>query len=207
MRDLLLRRFRAEDAGRARKMLGRSAEGSWRASPVIEVSMPGRLDVDTLGVRPAVVSDLPFVRRMLYEAANNPGEQWPRFDESMREPRNRRFWAALMTRRGDLGVIAEQSDTPIGAAWIRRMGKGERVPFDDPEVPVLVIGAELDHRGQGVGALLLSSLLEQARQTGIRAIDLTVGSFNEAARSLYQTYGFTDVGTYGEAIRMRALLE
>jgi ribosomal protein S18 acetylase RimI-like enzyme len=184
-----------------------AADGSRRPAPVIEVPAPGRVAVVTVGVRVAVESDLTFVQRMLYEAANTPGEQWPRFEDSMQEPRNRRFWIGLTTRPGDLGVIAEYSDTPIGAAWVRRMGKGERLPFDDPEIPVLAIGVERDHRGRGVGALLLSSLLNQARRARIRAIDLTAGSFNDAAIRLYHAHGFTDVGSYGDAIRMRALLE
>ena len=144
---------------------------------------------------------------MLYEAANAPGEVWPPFEDSMHEPRNRRFWEGLMTREGDLGVIAELHATPIGAAWIRRMGKGERIPGDDPEVPVLVIGVERDQRGLGVGTLLVSSLLNRAHEARIRAIDLTASSSNGVAVRLYRARGFTEVARYGEAIRMRALLE
>jgi ribosomal protein S18 acetylase RimI-like enzyme len=158
-------------------------------------------------VRLVVESDLPFVQRMLYEAANQPTELWPPFEDSMNEPRNRRFWDGLMTRPGDLGVIAEVSDMPIGAAWMRRMGKGERVPGDDPQVPVLVIGVERDQRGRGVGALLIRSLLDRARAARIQAIDLTTSSFNEAAVRLYHAHGFADIGNYGDAIRMRAILE
>lgn len=185
----------------------RAADGGRRASPLIDVSTRSRAKAASVDVRLAVEADLPFVQRMLYEAANTPGEGWPPFADSMQEPRNRRFWFGLTTRPGDLGVIADSSEAPIGAAWIRRMGKGQRLPFDDPEVPVLAIGVEREHRGRGVGALLLGSLLSRARQARIGAIDLTVGSFNEAAVKLYHAYGFTDVGNFGDALRMRALLD
>ena len=59
-------------------------------------------------VRPALDEDLPFLRRMLYEAANRPGTPWPAFDVSMEEARNRRFWSGWM-REGDIGVVAEDN--------------------------------------------------------------------------------------------------
>jgi ribosomal protein S18 acetylase RimI-like enzyme len=164
-------------------------------------------EVARLVVRLVVESDLLFMQRMLYEAANATGELWPPFEDSMREPRNRRFWDGWMTRPGDLGVIAELSGMPIGAAWIRRMGKGQRVPGDDPDVPVLAIGVERDQRGWGVGALLMRSLLDRAREARVRAIDLTASSFNEVAVRLYHAHAFADIGDYGDAIRMRAILE
>jgi ribosomal protein S18 acetylase RimI-like enzyme len=157
-------------------------------------------------VRSALADDLFFIQRMLYEAANKPGEQWPPFDESMQEPRNLRFWRGWMARAHDLGVIAEVDDVPVGAAWIRTMGEGERGPHDDPDVPVLAIGVERAHRGQGLGTALMRSLLDAARHNHVRCIDLTTGSFNAAAATLYRGQGFRDTGYYGDAIRMRATL-
>jgi hypothetical protein len=72
-------------------------------------------------IRDASPVDLGFVQRMLYEAANRPGTDWPSLEDCIEEPQNRRHWIGLMTRAGDLGVIAELSGTPVGAAWIRRM--------------------------------------------------------------------------------------
>jgi ribosomal protein S18 acetylase RimI-like enzyme len=157
-------------------------------------------------IRAALPSDIEFLQRMLYEAANKPGEPWPSLDQSMAEPRNRRFWDGLMTRDSDLGVIAEVEGLPVGAAWIRAMGEGERGPDDDPDVPVLAIGVEREHRGRGIGSTLMQSLLDLARASGIRAIDLTTGSFNAPAVRLYHRSGFQDVGSSGNTIRMRATL-
>jgi ribosomal protein S18 acetylase RimI-like enzyme len=144
---------------------------------------------------------------MLYEAANKPGEPWPSFDDSMDDPRNRRFWNGLMTREGDLGVIAEVDGLSVGAAWIRVMGEGERGPQDDPEIPLLAIGVERDYRGRGIGSRLMWSLLDLARERGVRAIDLTVGSFNARAVQLYHRCAFQEVDTRGDTIRMRATLD
>jgi ribosomal protein S18 acetylase RimI-like enzyme len=158
-------------------------------------------------VRTALADDLSFMQRMLYEAANNPGEHWPPFDESMQEPRNLRFWRGLMARAGDLGVIAEMDHVPVGAAWMRMMGEGERGPDDDPDVPVLAIGVEHAYRGQGIGTELMRLLLDAARHNRVRCIDLTTGSFNTAAVRLYHGQGFRDIGYNQDTIRMRVTLQ
>ncbi|MBI2709354.1 MAG: GNAT family N-acetyltransferase [Actinobacteria bacterium] len=74
------------------------------------------VDDDSVRVRPATTADLEFVKRMLYEAANRPGDRWPSFEDSMAEPRNQRFWRDW-SRPGDVAVIAEAADRPVGAAW------------------------------------------------------------------------------------------
>ena len=111
-----------------------------------------------------------------------------------------------MTRDGDLGVIAEVDHVPVGAAWIRIMGEGERGPQDDPEVPLLAIGVDREHRGRGIGSKLMRSLLDVARTAEVRAIDLTTGSFNAPAVRLYHRCGFEDVASNGGTVRMRATL-
>jgi ribosomal protein S18 acetylase RimI-like enzyme len=159
-----------------------------------------------LVVRAALEEDLPFLRKMLYEAANRPGAPWPAFDVSMEEARNRRFWSGWM-RVGDLGVVAEDATVPVGAAWIRRFAGEELSAIDDPEVPVLAIAVERDYRGCGVGGLLMDALIEHARASGVRAISLTTGLFNDAAVRLYLSRGFAEVSRRGEGVQMRLTLD
>ena len=143
---------------------------------------------------------------MLYEAANRPGTEWPEFEVSMEEPRNRRFWAGWM-RAGDLGVVVEEDQIPVGAAWIRSLAGHELSPIDDPDVPVLAIGVELHHRGRGVGGLLMDALIAAARVKGVRSISLTTGLFNDAAVRLYRRRGFEEVLRRGDGVQMRLVLE
>src|SRR5262245_35239164 len=154
-----------------------------------------------LGVRLAVDDDLPFLKRMLYEAANRPGSSWPAIDVSMEEPRNKRFWSGWM-REGDAGVVAEDGIVPVGAAWIRRFTGEELGPIDDEDVPVLAIGVEQDYRGCGVGGRLMDGLIEQARASGVHAIALTTGLFNDAAVRLYRRRGFVEVLRRGDGVKM-----
>jgi ribosomal protein S18 acetylase RimI-like enzyme len=169
--------------------------------------MAGAAGLDALIVRDATRDDLGFVQRMLYEAVNRPGDDWPTFEDCMEEPRNRRHWIGFMTREGDVGVIAELSRAPVGAAWVRRMRENELRPLDDPAVPALAIAVESEYRGRGVGGRLMTALLERVRNTGTGAIDLDTGSFNEAAVKLYHSQGFVDTGRYGKGIRTRIVLD
>jgi ribosomal protein S18 acetylase RimI-like enzyme len=159
-----------------------------------------------LMVRTAGPEDLPFLKKMLYEAANRPGTEWPALEQSLNEPRNRRFWIGW-PRKGDLGVIAEDGNRPVGAAWLRRFSGAELSPNDDPEVPVLAIAVDSDYRGQGIGRELMSELIEQAKRQGIRAIDLTTGLFNEPALRLYRANGFEETSQWATGVRMRSALD
>ena len=49
-------------------------------------------------------------------------------------------------------------------------------------------------RGRGLGAFLLSRVLETARERGIEQMYLEVRVSNEAAVRLYTSFGFADVG-------------
>jgi ribosomal protein S18 acetylase RimI-like enzyme len=157
-------------------------------------------------IRTADARDLGFLQRMLYEAANRPGDARPPPEECINEPHNRRFWVSW-PREGDIGVVAVHQGKPIGAAWIRRFSGDELSPIDDPDIPVLAIAVVADYRGMGVGHALLGELMERATDSGYEAINLTTGSFNQAALRLYASNGFEEVARRGDGLRMRARLE
>ena len=158
-----------------------------------------------LTVHDATEADLSFLQRMLFEAANRPDRVWPTFDSSMREPKNIRFWKGF-PRAGDIGVVSQDDDTPIGAAWIRLFSGVELGPVADPTVPVLAIGVEKHYRGRGVGQLLMHELIGRARLRGVQAIDLTTGARNEAAVRLYHSCGFQDTSTSDDSLSIRMRL-
>jgi len=158
-----------------------------------------------LTVHDATEADLSFLQRMLYEAVNRPDRVWPTFDSSMREPRNIRFWKGF-PRAGDIGVVSQDDDTPIGAAWIRLFSGVELGPVADTGVPVLAIGVDKHYRGRGVGQILMHELIGRARIHGVQAIGLTTGSFNEAAVHLYHSCGFRETSRSNDSIQMRLTL-
>ena len=64
-----------------------------------------------------------------------------------------------------------------------------------PEADVQTIGVAVDHQGQGIGALLLTTLIEQAIQAQATQLILEVRSDNAAAIAMYQRFGFERISS------------
>lgn len=62
------------------------------------------------------------------------------------------------------------------------------------EAHLINIAVRKSHRHQGIGELLLISIIDLAAGLNTRIITLEVRAFNTAAQSLYNKYGFVQVG-------------
>lgn len=67
----------------------------------------------------------------------------------------------------------------------------------------LGMGIETPYRSHGIGTVLLATAIEWARtQEPIHWIDLSVFSKNQVARTLYKQFGFEEIYTITDAIRI-----
>jgi hypothetical protein len=103
-------------------------------------------------IRPGTYEGLPFLEQMLFEAFFwNPSQTRPELQEFMQHPEFRKLlsdWG----RAGDKAVIAEEGETPIGAAWYRLWtGENHSYGFVDAETPELGMAMRASHRSKGVG--------------------------------------------------------
>lgn len=80
-------------------------------------------------------------------------------------------------------LIVEDADGPVGSLWIDR-GEDGLVLLDIALLP--------EHRGRGVGGMLLEDLQREAAQRGVPLM-LQVAATNRAS-DLYLRLGFRDVG-------------
>jgi len=94
-------------------------------------------------------------------------------------------------RPGDLGVVAMEGTTTVGAAWTRLFA--EASPPAEPDIPELAIAVYAEHRGRGAGRALLDRLFVLLAAGGHACVDLSVASDNTAARGLYDRVGFVEV--------------
>jgi ribosomal-protein-alanine N-acetyltransferase len=99
-------------------------------------------------------------------------------------------------------LAREAGSTPIG--YVLGWGVGEEAEFAR-------VGVLQQWRGQGIGAHLTRAILKEFRARGARLVFLEVRESNIAARRLYESCGFVEVGrrrnyySNGEtAITMRA---
>lgn len=82
-------------------------------------------------------------------------------------------------------VVAESKDTVVGYAGLR---------FVPPEGDVQTMAVSEQARGRGVGAALLTELLDQAEGRGVTHVFLEVRSDNPGAQRLYGRFGFVQIG-------------
>jgi [ribosomal protein S18]-alanine N-acetyltransferase len=129
----------------------------------------------TTTLRAMTLADLPAVHRL--EEVLFPEDAWS--VEMLRgelddQPRTRHYV-----------VAAEPDGEIIGYAGLAAAGgQGD----------VQTIGVQADRQGQGVGAALLTALLEEARLRDCDMVYLEVRADNERARRLYERFGFRRVG-------------
>src|ERR1700761_1821276 len=140
-------------------------------------------------LRCATDTDRDFLQRMIVHAAFRPGGA-PPLAEALRAP-HVVPWIDGWMRAGDLGVVAEDDDGPLGAAWCRRF-VGNEVGlggFVDAATPVLAAAIADGRRSRGIGTGLLVVRVAAARVEGVAALSLAVGRSNPALR-LYERLGW-----------------
>ena len=158
-------------------------------------------------VRKARTSDTPFLWEMLYEASFPLDDPKPP-RETLQEPQIKRYLSGW-GRSGDVALVAEYRERPVGAAWYRLFPRSEPgYGFVDENTPELSIAVVPEARARGIGRLLLDRLLQAARADGFSALSWSVGSANRPARSLYERCGFEVVATddAGDGVTMRVAL-
>ena len=143
-----------------------------------------------MSLRLADAGDFAALERMLLEAVNWSPDRDPLTLAQLRENDLLVRYVEGWPRDGDAGVIAEEGDGVVGAAWFRlfprdRPGFGFLDEFT-PEVSVVVTSV---WRGRGIGSQLLAALVELGRERGIEGLSLSVESRNRAVR-LYRHLGF-----------------
>lgn len=156
-----------------------------------------------LVLRDAAPDDRSFLEAMLVEAVNWDARR-VRLDRDaiLREPQLAHYIEGWK-RPGDLGILAELVDKPVGAAWLRILGVDDPgYGFIDERTPEVSIGVAEERRGKGIGGALLEALAASARRAGHAALCLSVATLNPAV-ALYERHGFVPVARSPVAMTMR----
>ncbi len=148
-------------------------------------------------------SDIPFLRKMLYE-----GVFWrasvnkPSFEEGLAYPDVSKELADWGERDGDTAVIATINSIPTGASWYRFWTDSNFTNgYIDEITPVLAIAVHSDYRHQGIGKKMIEWLIDYASKHSIRKISLSVSKDNYAI-NLYKQQGFLEYADKGDAFTM-----
>jgi ribosomal protein S18 acetylase RimI-like enzyme len=153
-------------------------------------------------LREASALDEPFLWEMLYHSLYVPPGCAPFSRDILSRPEIAKYvqgWG----RSGDMALIAldANSNEALGAAWIRVfIGPEKGYGYVADSTPELGIAVLPEHRGRGIGSLLLQRLVETATFR-YDAMSLSVSADNPAQR-LYRRAGFERVASSGDSITM-----
>ena len=148
-------------------------------------------------------SDIPFLRRMLYEAVYWRADiDRPTLAEGLASPDVASSLADWGHREGDTAVIALSDSVRVGAAWYRFWTDDNCIRgYLDESTPVVVIGVHHDFRHQGIGTKMLERLIAYAFAHSIRRLSLMVSRDNHAI-NLYKQQGFVKIAEKENALLM-----
>jgi GNAT superfamily N-acetyltransferase len=157
------------------------------------VNMTGSNNSD-LTIRPITSSEHPVLEIFLYEAIFlPPGVEAPPRD-IIYKPEVYIYVKDFGEKPDDIGFVAERSDTIIGAAWARIIPAFGHIDENTPELAMSVFP---EHRGKGVGTILLSGLLDELKRLGYSQTSLAVQQKNDAVR-FYKRLGYKVVNKNDE---------
>lgn len=108
------------------------------------------------------------------------------YDDCFDEPFGADAFRSLLASPGIWGAIAWEKDGSAAGYVIARCVADE--------AEIISIGVRPAARRRGIGAALLADAMVRSVELGVRTIFLEVSEKNSAARALYTTAGFAEVG-------------
>ena len=156
------------------------------------------VDIDTkrisrmsIQLRDATVEDIAGIMEIYNDAVENTTAIW---NEILVDLDNRKEWFKLRKERGFPVIVAIKDGAVLGYASF-----GDWRAFDGyrhtREHSVYV---HKDARGHGIGRLLMLSLIEHAKASGVHVLIGAIESENVASIRLHEKLGFHIAGQYSE---------
>ena len=141
-------------------------------------------------IRDATEADWPEIWPFLH-AIVAAGDTFS-YDPAMDEATARAMWMVRPPGRATVAVAPDGHVLGTANMYANRPGPGAHVASGN-----VMVAAE--HRGRGVGRVLLADLLEWAREEGFRGVQFNaVAASNVRAVGLYESLGFATIGTVPE---------
>ena len=141
-------------------------------------------------VRPATATDAAAICEIYNQGIE---DRLATLEAELRTPPERREWLEARGQRHPV-VVAEQDGRVV--AWGSLNAFNPRDAYR--HVADFSIYIERGYRGKGVGTVVLTRLVELARELGYHKMVLSAFPFNAAGMALYERLGFRTVGIYKE---------
>ncbi|MGD9713489.1 MAG: arsinothricin resistance N-acetyltransferase ArsN1 family A [Thermomicrobiales bacterium] len=141
-------------------------------------------------VRPATSLDIEAITDIYNEGI---ADRVATLETELRTPAERQSWLESRDDRTPV-FVAEREGEVAGWGALNRFNPREAYRH----VADFSIYVARDHRGQGIGSMLLTTLIESARDLSYHKLVLAAFPFNTGGMRLYRRHGFREVGIYRE---------
>lgn len=145
---------------------------------------------EAITFRPETDDDLDFLFRLYASTREEEMKYVPWTDEQKEEFLRQQFHAQRTHYHGNYAeaeyMLILENGSPIGRLYLHHR------PDD---LRIMDIALMPEHRGRGIGGMLMKELLDEAGAAG-RTVSIHVEGFNPAIR-LYERLGFRQIDTYG----------
>ena len=143
-------------------------------------------------VRQAVDADVEAIQRIYNDAILTTTATW---DEEPWTWERRLAWWQDHNNPAEPIIVAEAEGHVVGFAYLTRMSAKSGWRFTRENT----IYIDAQWRGRGVGRVLLTGLIDEARRIGIHLVVASITNENVASIQLHESLGFEMVGTFREA--------
>lgn len=156
---------------------------------------------DKIIIRKIKKSEITLLDHFLYEAIFIPeGEEKPT-REIIKLPELSRYIKDFR-KATDLCFVAECNGRLVGAIWTRVFTESEKgFGYVDSKTPELSISVNEKYRKNGIGAKLLTEMMDALKQHDYKQVSLSVDTLNYAY-PWYRKSGFETVETVGESVTL-----
>ncbi|WP_425350229.1 N-acetyltransferase family protein [Phyllobacterium phragmitis] len=145
-------------------------------------------------IRHATEADLPAILAIYNDAVEHTTAIW---NEKLVDLEDRRAWLKTRNESGFPVLVAERDGRTIGYA-----SYGAFRPFDGyRHTAELSLYVDKSARGGGVGRLLLSELIEEAKRRNVHVLVAGIEAGNAASIGLHTSLGFKETGRLAEVGR------
>jgi len=145
--------------------------------------------MNNLKIRQIQPQEYPVLEDFLYNAIFLPPDAEPVPREIIFEPEIV-IYIKNFGGKDDCGVIAEENEKIVGAAWTRIIPAYGHI---DNQTPELVISVLPEWRGKSIGTQMMQYLFNLLRKRGYRQTSLSVQKNNPSVR-FYQRLGYEITG-------------
>ena len=141
-------------------------------------------------IRPATRDNLPEILEIYNDAVLHTTAT---YDYEPRTLEHRQAWFEDHVKNDYAMFVAENEAGQI-VGWSALNRYHDRMGYRFTTENSVYIAA--DHRGRGIGKLLLAPLIHAARERGLHAILAAIDAQNEASVRLHASFGFQKVGLF-----------